>query len=117
MSEPEPRISQFTSLYYATHKPLMAGGQKFDESVENVENEPSDKQAENEMPFANRSTPIEYHALRCTEHLSKREQCPNAQKPVRKKVLQRLATTRGVENSRVWIPVRAEVSTLRSRAS
>ena len=61
--------------------------------------EPSDKQAENETPFASRSTLIEHHELRYTEHLSKNEQCHNAPEHIRKEALQRFATKRGVENS------------------
>ena len=42
---------------------------------------------------------IEHRELRCTEHLSKYEQCPNAPEVIRKDALQRLATRRGALSS------------------
>ena len=44
-------------------------------------------------------TVVEHRKLRCTEHLSKPDQCPNAPEPVRKEALQRLATKRGAISS------------------
>ena len=42
---------------------------------------------------------IEHRELRCTVHLPKYEQCPNAPAHVRKEALQRFATKRGVLSS------------------
>jgi hypothetical protein len=42
---------------------------------------------------------VEHRELKCTEHLSKCDQCPNAPEPVRKEALKRLATKRGVLSS------------------
>ena len=44
-------------------------------------------------------TIIEHRELRCTVHLPKYEQCPNAPDHVRKEALQRLTTKRGVLSS------------------
>jgi len=42
---------------------------------------------------------VEHRELRCAEHLSKPDRCPNAPEPVRKETLQRLATKRGALSS------------------
>ena len=44
-------------------------------------------------------TVLEHRELRCTEHLSKYDRCPNAPEHVRKEALQRLATKRGLLSS------------------
>ena len=42
---------------------------------------------------------MEHRELRCTEHLSKYEKCPNVPESVRQEALQRLATKRGLLSS------------------
>ena len=49
--------------------------------------------------YCTRDTVIKHRELRCTVHLSKYEQCPNAPDHGRKEALQRLATKRGVLSS------------------
>jgi len=66
-----------------TRTPQISGGQKLDEITTNHstkvgENKPPDEQAENEMQLPYTDAVIEHRGLRCTEHLSKYEPCPNA---------------------------------------
>ena len=83
----------------------MAGGKKLDEFVDRHFSRVEKKSNRTnrwsmKCRYCTRDTVIKHRELRCTVHLSKYEQCPNAPDHVRKEALQRLAVTkRGVLSS------------------
>ena len=82
----------------------MAGGKKLDEFVDRHFSRVEKKSNQTnrwsmKCRYCARDTVIKHRELRCTVHLSKYEQCPNAPDHVRKEALQRLATKRGVPSS------------------
>lgn len=79
----------------------MSGGQKLDEFVTKHftkvgEKNPRTNRWKMKCNYCTPDTVVEHRELRCTEHLSKYELCPNTPGPVRKEALTRLATKRGV---------------------
>ena len=82
----------------------MTGGQKLDEFVSKHfsrvgQKNPRTHRWNMKCHYCVPDIVMEHRELRCTEHLSKYEQCPNAPKTVRDEALQRLATKRGALSS------------------
>ena len=82
----------------------MAGGKQLDEFVDRHFSRVEKKSNQTnrwsmKWHYCTRDTVIKHCELRCTIHLSKYEQCPNAPDHVRKEALQQLATKRGVLSS------------------
>jgi len=82
----------------------MAGGQKLDDFVDKHfsktgERNPRTNRWKMKCKYCMADTTVEHREMRCTEHLSKPELCPNAPEPVRKEALIRLATKRNTLSS------------------
>ena len=90
-----------TRIYVVIHlsatltlPPQMTGGQKLDEFVDNHFSKEGERNTRTnrwkmKCNYCIPDTMVEHCELRCTEHLSKPELCPNAPEPVRKEALTR----------------------------